>query len=48
MGDVTHEQVNLMLRLYEERREERLREARSWYLANFQPPGHVSRSPFRA
>jgi len=37
MGDVTHEQVNLMLRLYEERREERLREARSWYLANFHP-----------
>lgn len=37
MGVVTHEQVNLMLRLYEERREERLREARDWYFMNFHP-----------
>jgi hypothetical protein len=35
MGDVTHEQVNLMLRLYDIRREPRLREAREWFLANF-------------
>jgi len=28
MGEVTNEQVNLMLRLFEERREPRLREAR--------------------
>lgn len=35
MGEVTNEQVNLMLRLYEERREPRLREAREWYSANF-------------
>ena len=35
MGEVTHEQVNLMLRLFEERREPRLREAREWYGANF-------------
>ena len=35
MGQVTHEQVNLMLRLYELRREARLREAREWYVANF-------------
>jgi hypothetical protein len=28
MGEVTNEQVNLMLRLYEERREPKLREAR--------------------
>jgi hypothetical protein len=35
MGEVTHEQVNLMLRLFEERRESRLREARDWFAANF-------------
>lgn len=35
MGEVTSEQVNLMLRLYEERREPRLREAREWVSANF-------------
>jgi hypothetical protein len=37
MGQVTHDQVNLMLRLYEERREPRLREARDWYFMNFHP-----------
>ena len=35
MGQVTHEQANLLLRLYELRREPRLREARSWFIANF-------------
>jgi hypothetical protein len=35
MGEVSNEQVNLMLRLYEERREPRLREAREWFSANF-------------
>jgi hypothetical protein len=35
MGTATHEQVNLMLRLYEERREPKLREARDWFAANF-------------
>jgi len=35
MGTVNHEQANLLLRLYELRREPRLREARSWYFANF-------------
>jgi hypothetical protein len=35
MSQPTHEQVNLMLRLYELRREPRLREARTWFLANF-------------
>jgi hypothetical protein len=35
MGEVTREQVNLMLRLYEDRREPRLREAREWFSANF-------------
>ena len=37
MGDVTHEQVNLLLRLYDTRREPRLREAREWFSANFHP-----------
>ena len=35
MGEVTNEQVNLMLRLFEERREPKLREARDWFGANF-------------
>jgi hypothetical protein len=36
MGQVTHEQANLVLRLYELRREPRLREARAWFLADFE------------
>jgi hypothetical protein len=37
MGEVTHEQANLLLRLYELRREQRMRDAREWYFANFHP-----------
>ena len=37
MGQVTHEQVNLMLRLYELRREPRLRQARAWFVDHFHP-----------
>jgi len=37
MGEVNHEQVNLMLRLYDIRREPRLREAREWFLKEFHP-----------
>jgi len=37
MGDVSHEQVNLMLHLYEMRREPVMREARAWFVANFHP-----------
>ncbi len=37
MGEVTHEQVNLLLRLYDIRREPVLREARGWFVANFHP-----------
>jgi hypothetical protein len=37
MGEVTHDQVKLMLQLYEMRREPRMREAREWYFANFSP-----------
>jgi hypothetical protein len=35
MGDVNFEQANLMLRLYEMRRESRLRLARSWFVDKF-------------
>src|SRR3979490_3385733 len=35
MGEATNEQVNLMLRLYEDRRGPRLREARECFAANF-------------
>lgn len=35
MGEVTHEQVNLLLKLYDMRREPKLREARDWFAANF-------------
>lgn len=35
MGQVTHEQVDLLLKLYDMRREPRLREARDWFAANF-------------
>ena len=35
MGAATHEQVNLLLRLFEERREAKLRDARDWFAANY-------------
>lgn len=35
MANATHEQVNLMLKLYDLRREAKLREARDWYFQNF-------------
>lgn len=35
MGQVSYEEVNLMLRLYDLRREPRLREARAWFVENF-------------
>jgi hypothetical protein len=37
MSQVTYEEVNLMLKLYEMRREPRLRQARAWFLENFHP-----------
>ena len=33
----SHEQANLMLKLYDLRREAKLREAREWYFASFHP-----------
>jgi len=35
MAQVNYDEVNLMLRLYELRREPRLREARSWFVEHF-------------
>lgn len=35
MGQPTNEQINLMLKFYELRREARLREARAWFVENF-------------
>ena len=35
MTQITYEEVNLMLRLYELRREPRLREARAWFVEHF-------------
>ncbi len=35
MGQVSHEQVNLLLKLYELRREPRLRQARTWFVEHF-------------
>lgn len=37
MGEVTHQQANLLLKLYDMRREPELREARNWYAMNFHP-----------
>ena len=58
MGKVTHEQANLMLRLYELRREPRLRQAREWFIREFHantpeegqkltPPGSEAHTSFR-
>jgi hypothetical protein len=33
----TYDDVNLMLRLYDMRREEKMRMARNWFVANFKP-----------
>jgi hypothetical protein len=58
MGQVTHQQAELLLRLYELRREPRLREARAWFVANFNaktpeeimqkcPPGSAANTNMR-
>ena len=36
-SQATYDDVNLLLRLYEMRRETRMREARAWFTANFRP-----------
>jgi hypothetical protein len=58
MGQATHDQANLLLRLYELRRETRLREARAWFTGKFwadsadeimkkYPPGSEENTSFR-
>jgi len=58
MGQATHEHVKLMLKLYELRREPRLRQARDWFLWHFHattpeeldklcPPGSDPHTSFR-
>jgi hypothetical protein len=37
MSKATYDDVNLILRLYDIRREEKLRAARAWYVSNFKP-----------
>ena len=37
MPKVTHDQADLLLRLYEIRRERKMREARDWYFSKFHP-----------
>ncbi len=37
MAQVSYDEVNLMLRLYDMRREPRLRQARAWFVENFHP-----------
>ncbi|MEO8660497.1 MAG: hypothetical protein ABI693_18655 [Bryobacteraceae bacterium] len=37
MATATYDDVNLILRLYELRREERMRVARAWFLSSFKP-----------
>jgi hypothetical protein len=58
MAQPTYDDVNLLLRLYEIRREAKMREARSWFSANFKcktmaefqklcPPGSEENANFR-
>src|SRR5258707_14282229 len=37
MAQVSYDEVNLMLRLYDMRREARLRQARAWFVEHFHP-----------
>jgi hypothetical protein len=37
MSQATYDDVNLILRLYDIRREDKLRAARDWYITNFKP-----------
>jgi hypothetical protein len=49
MSGVTHEQASLMLELFDLRREAKLREARDWFIANFQatsPEEMMQKYPF--
>src|SRR5260370_16531101 len=47
MAQITYDEVNLMLRLYDMRREPRLRQARSWFVEHFHPvaPDEMEKYP---
>ena len=58
MSQVSHEQANLLLRLYELRRDARMREAREWFISEFSastleelfrkhPPGSKENASYR-
>lgn len=44
MGQVSHEQADMLLKLYELRREARLREARTWFFRHFHPKSVADRA----
>ena len=48
MSQVSHDQVDLMLRLYEMRREPRLRQAREWFMRNFFPETVADRASLKS
>jgi hypothetical protein len=41
MAPATYDDVNLILKLYEMRREDRMREARKWFSAKFKPKSYA-------
>jgi len=58
MSKATYDDVNLLLKLYELRREDKMREARNWFVANFKcktmaefgqlcPPGSDANAMYR-
>jgi len=44
MGQVSHEQAGMLLKLFELRREARLRQAREWFIRNFYPQSLADRA----
>lgn len=44
MGQVSHEQADMLLKLFELRREARLRQARDWFLRSFYPESLADRA----
>jgi hypothetical protein len=43
MGQVSHEQADMLLKLFDLRREARLRQARDWFIRNFHPQSLADR-----
>lgn len=44
MGQVSHEQADMLLKLYDLRREARMRQAREWFIRNFYPQSLTDRA----